>query len=89
MIGCGLMVRDSCGLMFEDSFGLMVDDNWGFLTFLTFLDHLLVQGRPVFESSSIFGIVPCFSQSVFLHVSLYVVPLSLSWSASAPSPRDL
>ena len=30
-----------------------------------------------------------FSQSVFLHVSLYVVPPSLSRSASAPSPRDL
>ena len=30
-----------------------------------------------------------FSQSVFLHVALYVVPPSLSRSASAPSPRDL
>ena len=30
-----------------------------------------------------------FSQSVFLHVSLYVVPPSLSRSASAPSHRDL
>ena len=30
-----------------------------------------------------------FSQLVFLHVSLYVVPPSLSRSASAPSPRDL
>ena len=30
-----------------------------------------------------------FSQSVFLHVSLYVVPPSLSRSASAPYPRDL
>ena len=29
------------------------------LTFLTFLDHLLVQGRPVFLSSSIFDLVPC------------------------------
>ena len=27
--------------------------------FLTFLDHLLVQGRPVFQSSSIFDLVPC------------------------------
>ena len=79
--------------------------------FLTFLDHLLVQGRPLFQSSSIFDLVPClqsvgissclpvccpssslcragqyfshpvflilchvFSQSVFLHVFLYVVP---------------
>ena len=33
------------------------------LLFLTFLDHLLVQGRPVFQSSSIFDIVPCL-QSV-------------------------
>ena len=75
--------------------------------------HLLVQGRPVFQSSSIFDLVPClqsvgissclpvccpsislcragqyfshpvfsilchvFSQSVFLHVFLYVVPPS-------------
>ena len=26
---------------------------------LTFLDHLFVQGRPLFQSSSIFDIVPC------------------------------
>ena len=30
-----------------------------------------------------------FSQSVFLHVSLYVVPLSLLRSASDPSPRHI
>ena len=34
-----------------------------FLIFLSFLDHLLVQDRPVFLSSSIFDIVPCL-QSV-------------------------
>ena len=57
--------------------------------FLTFLDHLLVQGRPVFYHPifSILGYV--FSQLVFLHVSLYVVPPSLFRSDSAPAPRNL
>ena len=57
--------------------------------FLTFLDHLLVHGRPVFLSYSIFDLVPCLLQLVLLHVSLYVVPPSLFRSASAPSPRNL
>ena len=41
-------------------------------------------------SHPVFSVVcHVFSQSVFLHVSLYVVPPSLSRSASAPSPRYL
>ena len=31
--------------------------------FLTFLNHLLVHGRPLFESSSIFDLVPCLQSA--------------------------
>ena len=45
-------------------------------SFLTFLYHHLVQGRPVF-SHPVFSILcHVFSQLVLLHVSLYVVPPS-------------
>ena len=40
---------------------------------LTFLDHLLVQGRPIFLSSSVFDLVPCL-QSV--GISFYKCRLS-------------
>ena len=55
-----------------------------FLTFLTFLDHLLVQGRPVFESSSIFGLVPCL-QSVGISSCLPVCCPSNSFSVGLGS----
>ena len=54
------------------------------LTFLTFLDHLLVQGRPVFESSSIFGLVPCL-QSVGISSCLPVCCPSISFSVGLDS----
>ena len=55
------------------------------LTFLlTFLDHLLVQGRPVFESSSIFGLVPCL-QSVGISSCLPVCCPSISFSVGLGS----
>ena len=50
-----------------------------FLTFLTFLDHLLVQGRPVFWSSSIFDLEPCL-QSVGISSCLHVCCPSVSFS---------
>ena len=61
-----------------------------FLTFLTFLDHLLVQAGQCF-SHPVFSILcrHVSSQLVFLHVYLYVVPPSLSRSVSVPSPRSL
>ena len=49
------------------------------LTFLTFLDHLLVQGRPVLVLSSIFDIVPCL-QSVGISSCLPVCCSSISFS---------
>ena len=51
---------------------------------LTFLDHLLVQGRPVFESSSIFGHVPCL-QSVGISLCLPVCCPSISFSVGLGS----
>ena len=50
------------------------------LTYLTFLDPLLVQGRPLFESSSISDIVPCL-QSVGISSSLRLGGPSISFSA--------
>ena len=47
--------------------------------FLTFLDHLRVQGRPVFQSSSIFDIVLCL-QSVGISSCLPVCCPSISFS---------
>ena len=55
-----------------------------FSPFLTFLDHLLVQGRPVFESSSIFGLVPCL-QSVGISSCLPVCCPSISFSVGLGS----
>ena len=42
-------------------------------------------------SHPVFSVLCCyvFSQLVFLHVSLYVIPICLFRSASAPSPRNL
>ena len=48
-------------------------------TFLTFLDHLLVQGRPVFQSFSTFDLVPCL-QSVDISSCLTVCCPSISFS---------
>ena len=33
---------------------------------LTFLDHLLVQSQPLFQSSSIFNVVPCLQSFAYL-----------------------
>ena len=44
-----------------------------------------MQGRPLYESSSISDIVHVFSQFIFLHVSLYVVPPSLLCCTNGPS----
>ena len=52
--------------------------------FLTFLDHLLVQGRPVFQSSSIFDLVPCL-QSVGISSCLPVCCPSISVSVDLGS----
>ena len=46
---------------------------------LTFLDHLLVQGRPVFYSSSIFDLGPCL-QSVGISLCLPICCPSISFS---------
>ena len=62
------------------------------LTFLTFSPFLTISlcRAGQYLSHPVFSVLcHVFSQSVFLHVSLYVVPPSLSRSASAPSPRDL
>ena len=50
-------------------------------TFFTFLDHLLVQGRPLFESSSISDLVPCL-QSVGISSCLPLCYPSISFSVS-------
>ena len=49
-----------------------------YLLKITFLDHLLVQGRPLFESSSIFDLVPCL-QSVGISSCLPVCCPSISF----------
>ena len=46
---------------------------------LTFLDHLLMQCRPLFQSSSIFDIVPCL-QSVVISSCLPLCFHSISFS---------
>ena len=50
-----------------------------FLTFITFLDHLIEQGRSVFLSSSIFDLVPCL-QSVGTSSCLHLRCPSISFS---------
>ena len=54
-----------------------------FLTFLTSLDHLLVQSRPFFSHPVCSILCDVFSQLVFLHVSLSASILSLFCRSSA------
>ena len=64
--------------------GQVIDRDNSKYCILTFLDHLLVQGRPVFESSSIFGLVPCL-QSVGISSCLPVCCPSISFSVGLGS----
>ena len=47
------------------------------LTFRTFLDQLLVQGRPLFESSSISDLVPCLQSVGISSKSPFMLSLHL------------
>ena len=56
--------------------------------FFTFLDHLLVQGRPLFESSSISDLVPCLqSAGISSCLPLYNPSISFSVGLCFFSPK--
>ena len=79
LIDCEAIQKDITnpqgGASFYNSYMISIH----FSAVITFLDHLLVQGRPLLESSSIFDLVPC-RQSVGISSCLPLCCPSISVS---------